>query len=168
MLYSNSFLSIYVNRIRADHNDDNSIEIINLWLSRVTKEYHEVNYKNDVDNEDYANVSVAFEATNKTIWTSERFNHVIKLKEEALNYARAVWADYIFVSRKNLILSSFHISECLITKNILLNLVCFDRKFYGYNKTSTDLTYVFKSLQVPIHTVLKYFSLDSFSSSKML
>jgi collagen beta-1,O-galactosyltransferase len=30
-------------------------------------------------------------------WTSSRFEHIIKLREEVLNYARNMWADYLFV-----------------------------------------------------------------------
>lgn len=31
-------------------------------------------------------------------WTVDRFNHVINLRESALNYARSIWADYLLVS----------------------------------------------------------------------
>ena len=30
-------------------------------------------------------------------WTKERFNHVISLRESALNLARDLWADYFLV-----------------------------------------------------------------------
>jgi collagen beta-1,O-galactosyltransferase len=31
-------------------------------------------------------------------WSSRRFAHVIDLREQALDYARKIWADFILVS----------------------------------------------------------------------
>ena len=31
-------------------------------------------------------------------WTEKRFDNVIKLRQQALDYARNVWSDYLFVS----------------------------------------------------------------------
>lgn len=33
-----------------------------------------------------------------THWSALRYQHVIKLRETALNFARDIWADYLFVS----------------------------------------------------------------------
>lgn len=30
-------------------------------------------------------------------WSSKRFEHIINLREEVLDYARRIWADFIFV-----------------------------------------------------------------------
>lgn len=71
---------------------DNSIEILNVWLSEQLSNYHLVNVVLDEkstgieDEEDIAD------------WSSNRFTHVINLREELFNYGRKIWADYLFVS----------------------------------------------------------------------
>lgn len=51
-----------------------------------------------------ANIKLEFCSTGfpdemaSTDWSPQRFTHVIELMEEALNFARISWADYLFVS----------------------------------------------------------------------
>lgn len=53
-------------------------------------------------------------------WPIERYDHVIRLKEQALNYAREIWADYIFVNFLDILIIYFLIS----LKKILFDLMC--------------------------------------------
>ncbi|CAL1530548.1 unnamed protein product [Lymnaea stagnalis] len=77
--------------IESDHNIDNSSAILKEWLSAVTHLYHQVEYKVDDTREGYPDEESPCD------WTGQRFAHVIKLREKALNYARSIWADYIFM-----------------------------------------------------------------------
>ncbi|KFB49662.1 Glycosyltransferase 25 family member [Anopheles sinensis] len=76
--------------IRSDHNEDRSVEITKAWLKRTTALYHSVDFK--YRNEPQRRAS---EKTN-THWNEERFTDVIRLKQEALQAARNMWADFIF------------------------------------------------------------------------
>lgn len=78
--------------LRTDHNEDNSKNIIDVWLKTVQNEYHNVNYVFDDGTE-----KLRKSENNKTHWTVPRFLDLIRMKEEALEYARQIWADYIFV-----------------------------------------------------------------------
>lgn len=84
----------YVNyfRIRSDNNVDNSIEILNEWISSRGEMYHSLNV--------YLNTSsTGFEDESSIAdWSLRRFAHVIDLREQALDYARKIWADFILVS----------------------------------------------------------------------
>lgn len=75
----------------TDHNEDNSQEILEVWLRRVRDLYHSVHYQFD-DSE-----KIRKDETNLTHWPEERFLELIRMKEEALDFGRNSWADYIFV-----------------------------------------------------------------------
>uniref|UniRef100_A0A2M4ARY6 Putative glycosyltransferase 25 family member n=1 Tax=Anopheles triannulatus TaxID=58253 RepID=A0A2M4ARY6_9DIPT len=76
--------------IRSDHNEDRSIEITKAWLKRTTALYHSVDFK-------YRTEPAGKRESEKTYthWTEDRFADVIRLKEEALQTARKMWADYV-------------------------------------------------------------------------
>ena len=78
-------------RVRSDNNVDRSIEILNKWISLEGEKYHSLNVQLNA-------TSTGFE-DERTIadWSPRRFAHVIDLREQALNYARAIWADFILV-----------------------------------------------------------------------
>lgn len=77
--------------IRSDHNEDNSDEIVERWLNQTASEYHSVNVRlGGVATKQKSNFAM-FE------WTDERYMHIIKLKEEALQQAKKMLADYILV-----------------------------------------------------------------------
>lgn len=81
----------FVYRIRSDHNSDRSIEILKVWVESVRKRYHSIHTEFD-ENETYFP-----DERGPAHWTTERFTHVINLKEAALNFARRKWADYLLV-----------------------------------------------------------------------
>lgn len=79
--------------IRSDHNEDNTPEILRDWVSSAEKEY------------DYHSVNLEIlsspphrigDETGPAHWTPQRFTHVIQLREEALETARQLWADYVW------------------------------------------------------------------------
>lgn len=80
-------------RFRSDHNTDNTPDIINAWLSSETARlYHNINV------EITAGPTAWINETSTTNWPVERHMHIIDNKEEALNYAKQIWADFVFVS----------------------------------------------------------------------
>lgn len=79
-------------RLRSDHNEDKTLDVLYQFLSTSASSYHHV----DVE---YDNNTLRRESeTSKTHWSNERYLDVIQMKEEALNYGLKIWADYIFVS----------------------------------------------------------------------
>ena len=81
--YDKSRLSLY---IKSDHNQDKSSEILKAWIDSRGSEYHHV--KTDINDEVYMDER-PFE------WDEKRFRRIIDLKEEALDYGRKIWADYL-------------------------------------------------------------------------
>ena len=79
-------------RFRSDHNEDNTIEIIDAWLNKVSNLYHEVNFKYE------SQPKIRQTEKTATDWPIERHKNVIDLKEEGLNYARQVWSDFVLVN----------------------------------------------------------------------
>ncbi|XP_053684624.1 glycosyltransferase 25 family member [Sabethes cyaneus] len=75
--------------IRSDHNEDRSVEITKAWLKRTSKLYHNVDfgYRSDAKKRS--------DESSSTHWSEQRFADVIRLKQEALEKARFMWADYI-------------------------------------------------------------------------
>lgn len=79
-------------RFRSDHNEDNTVEIIETWLQKVSNLYHNINFKYEDQLKSRSTEKTA------THWPVERHADVIQLKEEGLNYARQAWADFVLVS----------------------------------------------------------------------
>lgn len=78
-------------RICSDNNIDNTSEILRAWLAGVSEKYHTVNTY--IDEKSYG----FKDEESSTDWSLLRFTHVINLREKALNYARKIWADFIWV-----------------------------------------------------------------------
>ncbi|XP_046336302.1 inactive glycosyltransferase 25 family member 3-like [Haliotis rufescens] len=76
---------------RSDHNIDNSSAMLQEWITAVQPLYHRIDVKIDNTTARYPN-----EKSNCD-WTEERFDNVIQLRQEALDDARNVWADYLFM-----------------------------------------------------------------------
>ncbi|KAF4522609.1 hypothetical protein B566_EDAN003590 [Ephemera danica] len=78
--------------IRSDHNEDQSLSILRHWLPTVENKYHAV------DAELLTSPPTLFsDESGPTNWSSFRFLHMIRLREEALTHARNTWADYIWM-----------------------------------------------------------------------
>lgn len=78
-------------RFRSDNNEDNTPEILRTWSGLVSLQYHHI------DMEIQKNSSKRPNETSPTSWPIERHVTIIDLKEKGLNYAREIWADYVFV-----------------------------------------------------------------------
>lgn len=77
---------------QSDHNEDNTIEIIQTWLNTNAMFYNKVHFKHQNMPKRRTNES------SPTHWPEQRHMDVTRMKEEAFNYARNSWADYVFVS----------------------------------------------------------------------
>uniref|UniRef100_A0A0C9RI84 AAEL003481_0 protein n=1 Tax=Fopius arisanus TaxID=64838 RepID=A0A0C9RI84_9HYME len=96
--------------IRSDNNIDNSIEILSKWLNKEGKHYHSINARLDSE-------SHGFDDEKGTAdWSNDRFTHVINLRQEALDYARESWADYIFMLDADVLLTNPNTLKILIDK----------------------------------------------------
>lgn len=85
--------------IRSDHNVDKSNDMLEEWMSKTKKLYPDLNIRLDRKNEHYKEEVMIRD------WVTERFQHMINLREEALTYARKTKQDFIFfVDADNLIL----------------------------------------------------------------
>ncbi|XP_031358217.1 glycosyltransferase 25 family member-like, partial [Photinus pyralis] len=106
--YPKSRISLW---LRSDHNIDKSIEILNLWLENVYEQYHSVNTKFSEDKR-------FDDETGFAHWSTSRFKHVMSMREEALNYARNVWANYILMIDADAFLIDPDVLNSLISKDL--------------------------------------------------
>ncbi|RZC38505.1 glycosyltransferase 25 family member, partial [Asbolus verrucosus] len=97
--------------IRSDHNSDKTIEILEKWIAAVKDQYHMISREFTVNDE------INPEEKGPAHWTKERFNHVINLRESALNFARKVWADYFLAIDCDVFLTNPNTIDILISKN---------------------------------------------------
>lgn len=99
--------------IRSDHNSDNSIEILKVWLNSVQDDYH------SVDSElDETSPKKFPDETGPAHWPPSRFNHIIKLREDALQYARQMWADYVMFIDCDVFFTNMNIVDMLVSKQL--------------------------------------------------
>ena len=78
-------------RIRSDHNEDNTSQILQEWTQNVKHLYHRVliNVSGTPSHYD--------DAEGPGEWTESRYRQMMYLRQRALDSARKQWADYIFV-----------------------------------------------------------------------
>ncbi|XP_071446637.1 glycosyltransferase 25 family member [Hetaerina americana] len=88
MDYPKSRISLW---LRSDHNEDGTLDVLKKWLNAVQSSYH------------WANVVLSTSVPNRfpdekgpAHWSNSRFDNVIRLREEALETARKLWADYLW------------------------------------------------------------------------
>ncbi len=88
--YPKDRISLYV---RSDHNEDNTDEILQKWLDAQTG-YHSTNViitKSEPNSRRHPD-----QDQGPLQWSDQRFRHIMKLKEEALEAARSMWADFVW------------------------------------------------------------------------
>ncbi|ROT72094.1 hypothetical protein C7M84_009553 [Penaeus vannamei] len=86
--YPKERMSLFV---RSDHNQDKTIDILQDWLEDNRDKYHSVDeYLDQLGPKKYPDDKIVSD------WSDERFNNIIGMKEEALNKARGMWADFIW------------------------------------------------------------------------
>lgn len=77
--------------IYSDYNEDNSVEILEKWHSIYTSKF-----KNVYITANTTNGPLHSDEKSTIHWSLEHFKHVIRLREEALDFARRKWVDYLF------------------------------------------------------------------------
>ncbi|XP_057652350.1 glycosyltransferase 25 family member [Diorhabda carinulata] len=97
--------------IRSDHNVDNSLDILRQWIFSVKNKYH------SIDTEFIEGLTQYSNEYGPAHWTSERFQHIINLRESALNFARKIWADYLFTIDCDVFLVNPDTLNYLVSKN---------------------------------------------------
>ncbi|XP_065188003.1 procollagen galactosyltransferase 1-like [Sycon ciliatum] len=78
--------------IHTDHNQDNTAELLTEWKRNARYLFHDI--KLTVGESD-AYTAVNVNGTADMDWSDERYVHVLKLRQAALEAARQAWADYI-------------------------------------------------------------------------
>ncbi|KFQ46709.1 putative inactive glycosyltransferase 25 family member 3, partial [Nestor notabilis] len=73
----------------TDHNLDNTTAMLQEWLSAVGKDYHSVAWKVQEEPSSYP------DELGPKHWSDQRYENLMRLKQEALTYAREQRADYI-------------------------------------------------------------------------
>nr|XP_033780957.1 procollagen galactosyltransferase 1 [Geotrypetes seraphini] len=97
--------------VATDHNIDNTTAILREWLVNVQDKYHYVEWRPQEEARSYP------DEEGPKHWSNSRYEHVMKLRQAALNSAREMWADYIlFVDADNL-LTNPDILSLLIAEN---------------------------------------------------
>ncbi|XP_052789249.1 glycosyltransferase 25 family member-like isoform X2 [Mya arenaria] len=75
----------------SDHNVDNSTEVIKEWVAAMENQYNSIEFIYDDTKEGYRGEKSPCD------WTLGRFQHVLTVREKALEAARLMWADYILM-----------------------------------------------------------------------
>ena len=83
--------SFVPSRIVSDANQDHTLHVLNKWIPSVRNSYRSV-FQRLVPSDDQGGPL-------QLQWTPERFRHVMELKEEALDKARSLSVDYIWVTK---------------------------------------------------------------------
>lgn len=87
--------------VATDHNEDNTTDILRDWLVKVQNLYHYVEWRPKEKPRRYE------DEDGPKHWTDLRYEHVMKLRQVALESAREMWADYfMLVDCDNLLTNS--------------------------------------------------------------
>ncbi|KAM6972558.1 procollagen galactosyltransferase 1 [Aplochiton taeniatus] len=78
--------------VATDQNVDNTTSLLEEWLSNVQDLYHYVEWTPQ------EKPSVYTDEVGPKHWTNQRYEHVLKLRQAALDTARETWADYFLLS----------------------------------------------------------------------
>ncbi|CAM2103641.1 inactive glycosyltransferase 25 family member 3 isoform X1 [Caretta caretta] len=95
----------------TDHNIDNTTKILWEWLTAMEKHYRYIEWKSVEEPSSYP------DELGPKHWTDERYEHVMKLKQEALSFARAEGADYLLLTDTDSILTNNQTLTFLISQN---------------------------------------------------
>ncbi|CAM4568391.1 inactive glycosyltransferase 25 family member 3 isoform X1 [Lepidochelys kempii] len=95
----------------TDHNIDNTTKILWEWLTAMEKHYHYIEWKSVEEPSSYP------DELGPKHWTDERYEHVMKLKQEALSFARAEGADYLLLTDTDSILTNNQTLTFLISQD---------------------------------------------------
>ena len=93
--------------LRSDHNEDNSLEILAAWLAEVVprREYHDI-IRDFAPCDDSGSTSCRLDDEAGPVgWTEERFGHVMRMRQAALQLARFAWADFFWALDADVLIS---------------------------------------------------------------
>ncbi|XP_053623852.1 glycosyltransferase 25 family member [Plodia interpunctella] len=99
----------------SDYNEDNSVEIIETWAENYASEYNGVYITKNT-----TSPKLHFEEKSPTHWSIARFRHVIALREKALQFAKNMWADYLFMIDADVFLTDRDTLKSLVRKNLTI------------------------------------------------
>ncbi|XP_030063805.1 inactive glycosyltransferase 25 family member 3 [Microcaecilia unicolor] len=106
--YPKQYITIWC---ATDHNADNTSKILQQWLQAVQQHYFSIEWRAQ-----NAPISYSGELGPKH-WPRERYEHVLKLKQAALNFARTQLSDYILYIDTDSILTNNQTLKLLIAEN---------------------------------------------------
>ncbi|XP_074911781.1 inactive glycosyltransferase 25 family member 3 isoform X3 [Buteo buteo] len=95
----------------TDHNSDNTTAMLQEWLGAVGKDYHSVVWKAQEEPSSYP------DELGPKHWSDKRYENLMRLKQEALTYAREQRADYILFVDTDSILTNNQTLKFLMAQN---------------------------------------------------
>ncbi|KAM3825288.1 inactive glycosyltransferase 25 family member 3 [Vipera latastei] len=95
----------------TDHNVDNTTQMLQEWLRAVEKHYRSIVWRAVEEPSSYPN------EVGPKHWTEQRFEQIMRLKQEALVFARAQEAGYIVFADTDSILTNNQTLRFLIAQN---------------------------------------------------
>ncbi|KAM7387159.1 hypothetical protein PAMA_009667 [Pampus argenteus] len=97
--------------VATDHNEDNTTQILRDWLVHVQSLYHYVEWRPKEEPRRYA------DEDGPKHWTDQRYEHVMKLRQVALESAREMWADYFLLVDSDNLLTHPDVLQKLMEEN---------------------------------------------------
>ncbi|XP_056181821.1 procollagen galactosyltransferase 1 [Falco biarmicus] len=86
--------------VAVDHSEDNTTALLREWLLRVQGLYHRVEWRPAEEPRSYP------DEEGPKHWSPSRYEHVMRLRQAALEAARAIWADYLlFLDADNVLIN---------------------------------------------------------------
>ncbi|KAF1474772.1 putative inactive glycosyltransferase 25 family member 3, partial [Pygoscelis antarcticus] len=95
----------------TDHNSDNTTAMLREWLEAVGKDYHSVAWKVQEEPSSYP------DELGPKHWSDKRYENLMRLKQEALTYAREQRADYVLFVDTDSILTNNQTLKFLMAQN---------------------------------------------------
>ncbi|XP_050361291.1 glycosyltransferase 25 family member [Nymphalis io] len=129
--------------IQTENNYDETDEILHKWAERYKHLYHSFQLHSFVSSEPQEGNNEV-----KVIWNTAQYKHVSKLREEALNFARDIRADYLFMLDADVILTEPDtlkilvgrrykiVAPMLLSDGMYSNFWAGDTKDYSYERSS--------------------------------
>ncbi|KAK2841445.1 hypothetical protein Q7C36_013024 [Tachysurus vachellii] len=111
----------------TDHNLDNTTAMLKEWMKSAQRRYHYVEWRPMEQPHSYT------DEWGPKHWPLSRFNHLLKLRQAALEAARHRWADYILVRK----LESDSVAPMLESRSLYSNFWCGITP-QGYYKRTPD------------------------------
>ncbi|XP_053137636.1 inactive glycosyltransferase 25 family member 3 isoform X2 [Hemicordylus capensis] len=111
----------------TDHNVDNTTEMLHEWLTAMETHYWRVSWRAVDEPRSFP------DEEGPKHWSNQRFEHVMRLKQEALDFARSEQADYILFVDTDAILTSDQTLRFLIAQNKSIVAPMLDSQTYYSN-----------------------------------